>query len=528
MKLPVGRVKGTGKQAHTYTFLAPDKAEQLKVDEFVIYELITEHGPQPVYGRITQRQAIRLYPDAFALDPNIDPTLIAEMIGYQDAGYPLFELTVTNIGHFNPDLRDFINPRLPPPSGCPIYLATDASLTQVLNKRHHGEVGALQIGTLLSRPTGDVPITLDGAAITSTHLAIIASTGAGKSYLTAVLIEELLKSNNRAAILLIDPHNEYGTLSQLQNHPQLKTATYNPQVTVYQPTDIKIQPSTLTLTDFIHLLPDLSEKMIFLLQRALTELRKTPNEKMHNIRWTIPQLLETIDTITQDGALKGYSQTATALIWRIESVLEQSGLFDDRKPLSLNHLCRVGHAAVLQLNEVKARDQQLLVATLLRRVLWARTQTEKGRFSPHHKLYLPFPVFVIIEEAHRFAPASGDIVSSKIMKEILGEGRKFGVGMTVISQRPGKLDGDVISQCNTHCLLRIVNDVDQKRVADAVETVGKNLLSELPALSKGQVIIAGEAVTTPILCQVRQRLTPHGAVSKNAPQAWIKVQTGHR
>lgn len=92
--------------------------------------------------------------------------------------------------------------------------------------------------------------------------------------------------------------------------------------------------------------------------------------------------------------------------------------------------------------------------------------------------------------------------------------------MALISQRPGKLDGDVISQCNTHCLLRIVNDLDQRRVAESVETVGRDLLVELPALTKGQAIVAGEAVSTPVLCQVRSRYTPHGAESKDAPADW--------
>ena len=71
------------------------------------------------------------------------------------------------------------------------------------------------------------------------------------------------------------------------------------------------------------------------------------------------------------------------------------------------------------------------------------------------------------------------------MKTILSEGRKFGVAVGLISQRPGKLDADVLSQCMTQFILRIVNPVDQARVAESVESVGRDLLQELPALSKG-------------------------------------------
>ncbi|MCB8921644.1 MAG: ATP-binding protein [Ardenticatenaceae bacterium] len=70
--------------------------------------------------------------------------------------------------------------------------------------------------------------------------------------------------------------------------------------------------------------------------------------------------------------------------------------------------------------------------------------------------------------------------------------------------------------------MTIINDLDQRKVAEGVESVGRELLSELPGLSKGQVIIAGTAVTIPVLCQVRPRHTPHGGKSKDAAQIWIR------
>ena len=109
-------------------------------------------------------------------------------------------------------------------------------------------------------------------------------------------------------------------------------------------------------------------------------------------------------------------------------------------------------------------------------------QTSRQQVSRRSPLHLPYPVFTLIEEAHHFAPAHSDAVSGAILKQILGEGRKFGVGVGLVSQRPGKLDGDVLSQCNTQFLLRIVNPVDQQKVRESVESVGQDLLRELPAL----------------------------------------------
>lgn len=96
------------------------------------------------------------------------------------------------------------------------------------------------------------------------------------------------------------------------------------------------------------------------------------------------------------------------------------------------------------------------------------------------------------------------------------------MGVGLISQRPGRLDGDALSQCMTQFLLRIVNPLDQESVSRAVEGVGRDLLRELPALSKGQALMAGRAVNTPVLCRVRQRLTPHGAEDPDAPAAWVE------
>jgi len=176
------------------------------------------------------------------------------------------------------------------------------------------------------------------------------------------------------------------------------------------------------------------------------------------------------------------------------------------------------------------QDQQVVVATLLRRLLHARMDTERGKSVEGDEAYLPYPVFVLVEEAHHFAPASADVISSGVLKQILSEGRKFGVGVGLISQRPGKLDADVLSQCMTHFIMRIVNPVDQASIASAVESVGRDLLDELPALSKGQVVIAGTALNTPVVCQTRTRLTRHGGTSIAAAEEWEKYfhrRNGH-
>ena len=528
---PVGTTKGPGQSPHEFTFVSPDPEQTLRTGEYVAYEAHVDGQDRRILARVTERHPLRLFPDSFMANPAIAPDFIANMVGYDhEAGtgdHELFQLTASILGYYDTTLEDFINPRIPPRTGWPVFLAGVDELKSVLSTKQPADVGSAHIGSLLSRERDAVPVAVDVHAFTSTHLAIIASTGAGKSYLAGVLLEELLKPYNRAAVLIVDPHGEYSTLGEMANLNEFILGNYRARTRVYQPGEVKVRRGALTMGDLRYLLPNLTERMEYVLRRAHRDVqRRAAADKRDPERWTLAELMIRLREIGEgsDGDEEGdsrYKETAEAIIWRLESVLNQSVIFDDFEHLKLDELFRPGQCSVLQLNEVDDRQQQVMVATLLRRLFRARMATQKNEAGSGNELYLPYPVFVLIEEAHHFAPAGGDAVSTGILKQILGEGRKFGVGVGLISQRPGKLDADVLSQCNTQFLLRIVNPVDQARVAESVETVGRDLLRELPALTKGQVIIAGQSVNTPILCRVRTRHTTHGAESINAPVEWV-------
>ena len=213
--------------------------------------------------------------------------------------------------------------------------------------------------------------------------------------------------------------------------------------------------------------------------------------------------------------------TTGALIWRLQSALGNSHIFHDFENMELDELFKPGQCTVVQLNEVDRREQQVIVATLLRRVYQARMDTSKNKVARGDRTYMPYPVFCLIEEAHNYAPANADAVSSEVLKTILSEGRKFGVSIGLITQRPGKLDSDVLSQCMTQCIMRITNPIDQDKIAASVESVGRDLLKELSSLSKGQVIVSGASVNTPVLLRVRKRITHHGGQDLDAPEEWL-------
>ena len=529
---PVGITKGPGESTHEFTFVSRDDAQELKNGEYVYYELADPDGaltqPRRVLGRVMKRVPLKLYPDSFLAEPEIAPSQVAAMVGYDSRANELFELHVAIMGYYDAPSASFINPWIPPQSGKQIFLADDEMLANILSRKRTGEPGSATIGSLLTRKQDAVPIVLSVKDVVSTHMAIIASTGAGKSYLASVLIEELMQPHNKACVLIIDPHGEYGTIDQIANFPQFsaeaegKRPAYSAQVRVYKPEQVKVRISSLDMGDMRHLLPEMTEKQQHLLSRALRKVR----ELKRSTPWGAEDLKAAIRAVSKqkgdedsDGA--DDSSTVHALTWRVEQRFVDNFTFDDIQHLDLPEIFQPGQCTVLPLNEIDERDQQVVVATLLRRLNRARMDTERGKVHSGES-YLPYPVFVLIEEAHHFAPGGAEVVSTSILKQVLAEGRKFGIGVGLISQRPGKLDADVLSQCQTQCIMRIVNEIDQKSVAAAIEGVGRDLLDNLPALSKGQVIIAGAAVNTPVICRVRQRITKHGGESKDAPDMWLQ------
>ncbi len=535
---PVGITKGPGETTHEYTFVSRDDEQVLKNGEYVYYELFDPAEPglngntalsRRVLGRIIKRVPLQLYPDTFLAEPEISPAQVAAMVGYDSLTNELFELHVAIMGYYEQATGSFINPWIPPQSGKQIFLADDDMLAGILSRRRAGQNGSAIIGSLLTRPPGAVPVVLSVKDLVSTHLAIIASTGAGKSYLASVIIEELMQPYNKASVLILDPHGEYGTLSEIANAEQFseegkggdgRGSSYRAQVRVYKPDQVKVRLSSLNIGDMRHLLSEMTEKQQYLLNRALRKV----NETKRGTPWGSADLKQAIKSVAKqkgdedsDGA--DDSSTIHALTWRIEDRFENSYTFDDLQHLDLPEIFKPGQCTVLQLNDIDERDQQVVVATILRRLYKARMETERGKVHSG-EFYLPYPVFVLLEEAHHFAPGGTDVVSTAILKQVLAEGRKFGIGVGLISQRPGKLNADVLSQCQTQCIMRIVNEIDQKSVAAAIEGVGRDLLNNLPALSKGQVIVAGAALNTPVICRVRSRFTRHGGESKDAPDMW--------
>ena len=498
MPTPIGLVKGPADSPLEFKFITPDKAK-LKSGEFVYYEL----EGRKVICRVVRRYPLRLYPDIYLSKPTVSPERIVRALGINAKEFELFEVRALIMGYYDSKLG-FVNPRIPPKPGQPIYLAEAETIQEVLMKKKPGEIGSLHIGYLLNRDE-NVPVVLDSALVTSEHMCILASTGSGKSYLAGVIAEELLRPYNCGALLILDPHGEYHTLKEVEGLEEFRDGDYVPRVRILGKDEIKIRVCELDYDELVTLLPRLTDKMEALLNEVYRDLAGEI--------WTSEDMIERLERIAQSDP--NLRSTAYGLIWRIRRYVQGMSVLDDYEHMDLRDILKPGQATVLQLTDMEEVEQQILACVLLKKILNARINYEKGRSGEK----LEYPVFVIIEEAHRFA--SRDARSYPVLKTILAEGRKFGVGVCLISQRPSKIDSDILSQCMTQIIMRIVNPADQENIRNSIESLGREMIEELPGLTKGQALVAGVSINAPVLIRVRKRLTSHGGTSKDAPREWI-------
>ncbi|MEB3294055.1 MAG: ATP-binding protein [Synechococcales bacterium] len=532
-RVVVGTVKGPGETGNQFLFITADN-RYVKIGEYVYYEVSNpvadgaEADRLRILGKISDRRLIEHLPDRIFADTEISPQAIAAIVGFTEKNPEIYEVSVDVIGYFDRALG-FMNPRRSPDPGARVFLASDTLLQQILNKRQPGDLGAAHIGSVLLRDAGAVPIALDVKELVSTHMAILAGTGSGKSYTAGVLIEELLAPNNRAAVLIFDPHGEYGTLQEMQTHEQFRGEDgYQPKVNLLTPDDIRIRLSSLDYYDLLTLLPDMSDRQQSILNKAFRILNR---HRHGDFRWSVPDLVAAVkeaDTQTDDEGNEKQGSSFAALEWKLER-LERSEYFHTfEHSVAPRDLFRPGQVTVLQMNEISQEEQQVICAAVLRQTNQARMNTHRQLIDPGDENFIPYPVFVVLEEAHRFAPAHEPSRCKTILRTILSEGRKFGIGVGLITQRPGKIDSDVLSQCMSQFIMRIINPVDQDSLKYGVEAAGRDLLKELPALTKGQVIVSGACVNTPVLCQVRRRWTQHGGETMDAPSEWQRYFQGHQ
>ena len=135
-------------------------------------------------------------------------------------------------------------------------------------------------------------------------------------------------------------------------------------------------------------------------------------------------------------------------------------------------------------------DKQEIVYESL---FWSRENSEGG---------IDRPLLVVMEEAHRYLASGTNSLASAVVQRIAKEGRKYGVGAMVISQRPSEVDETILSQCGTFFALTLSNPTDRERVRATLPDGLVGLLEVLPVLRTGEAIVMGEAAKLPMRCRI--------------------------
>ncbi len=516
-----GRVLGPGDSISEVIILSPRK-DLLKVGEFIYYTAsLPETGKEKIICRIASCESLLNFPEYMFSNPGVAPAEFSALLGFSDT-HELYRVTAVVLGYFNRKMEAFVNPRLAPDQGEPVFLVPSEELKGVISRRVDGP-GSAHVGHLFYRREGEVPISLDVAELVSKHLAVLAATGSGKSYTVGVILEEIMGANNKGCVLVIDPHGEYGTFKYMAAEPYSdvmlnSTDGYRPRVKIMTQKDFKVRISDLSFSDWHHILKGASDKMINILKDVITNLKHDGNIGAH---YTLDDIIHRMNR--NYGKSQADEASVRGLEWRLKEYGRKE-IFSDSEHVPLKELFAPGQITVLQLSELREEDQQLITSIILQRILRARVGTMKHQVPANSEFFIDFPVFIVLEEAHRFSPSFGESRAKHVLKTILSEGRKFGIGTCLVSQRPGKLDSDTLSQCLTQVIMKIINPSDQENIKQSVEGVTSDMLRELPSLTKGQAIIVGEAINTPVLVKIRKRYIKHGGESPNAPAQWLEKQ----
>ncbi len=385
-----------------------------------------------------------------------------------------------------------------PVPGALIYPATTNDLKQIYASDGRSNI---QVGTVY--PTKDIRAGIYIDAMLGKHFALLGSTGTGKSTSAALILHRICEAAPEGHIVMIDPHGEY-------------SAAFKTNGQILDVTNLQMPYWLLNFEEHCEVLltsrgndrqadSDILAKCL-LKARGKNRLAETMGKI--TVDSPIPYLLSDLSNAVQDEMGKLDKATNTAPFMRIKTKLDEikadpryqfmfSGmLVGDTMADFLSKVFRMPGdgkpISIIDVSGVPSDITSTVVAVLSRLVfdfaIWGRDEQTR-------------PILLVCEEAHRYVPneanADGSSVGT-ILSRIAKEGRKYGISLGLITQRPSDLAEGVLSQCGTIISMRLNNDRDQAFVKAAMPEGARGFLDSIPALRNRECIICGEGVSIPI------------------------------
>ena len=420
---------------------------------------------------------------------------------------------------------------------------------------------SIHIGNLIGYEKGDniVPVYLDVNKLVTEHLAILAMTGSGKSYTVGRIIERLVAQMN-GTVVVFDVHGEYGKAfakGEIQFNEDLDyiddkkdkdniykmqgmfkrliaagggISVYTPQIEsfdfkyMHKNKHLALQFDSFDMDDLSSILPGLTEPQERVLDVAIRYWQtkfNIPPRDIQDLRKVLSGDLEELrewSELSQSEAKALNGRSAAVASAKLSRVINEARSFYTRavgEPTDIYEMVgekgnNKGRLVIIDLQGLSDDAKQIITALISSEIM--KKAADKKRQTR--------PSFLVYEEGHNFAPAGIPCISKNIIKKIASEGRKFGVGFAIISQRPSKLDPDVTSQCNTIITMRLKNPDDQRFIAKTSDMFSKSDIEELPSLSTGEALICGRSIPAPLLVKIGSKALIHGGESPEVIKEW--------
>jgi len=400
---------------------------------------------------------------------NVEDLLKLKKLETDDSFYVMGKIKVLG------DVDNKEIPRAPPKPGTEVYIADDDILKKMFSNGH------IEIGHLISK---NVPVRLDANKLCSRHLAILAITGMGKSNTVAVLLSELNKLN--ATVLVCDVHGEYKYIQSNDSNNKLRTHIVKPKINIYN-------ISSGSLADLAGVDAQATKQRPYI-RKAVKNVKNRYKESDFNsaedyINEVIVELESFIEINKKDA---DSIQTA---IFRLEDMLQFKKHVIDIHYNPIDEI-RENHINILSLESLDENDMDIIVSYFSKEILRDRKESLRNGN--------PKPIFIIFEEAHLIVPQNRNTKSKLYISRIAREGRKFGVGICLVSQRPKTLDQESLSQCNNLIISKLIEPSDQSHVQHASENLSEDLLKQFPGLNVGEAVIIGPALKIPAIVKINK------------------------
>ena len=407
-----------------------------------------------------------------------------------------------------------------PTSGAGVYEVSYDELKGIFSR--HSDIG-YRVGHLTA--FNDIDVYLDASAFFGRHAAILGQSGSGKSWTVTTLIQSALQSMPHAHIILLDMHGEY--CDKEVDGVVTRSPFTADRVRCLKAQEVEFPYWLLAYSELCELITDPADDnasiQISFLRSILIRLKRETNEHLNlghitvdsPVYYALDALMDLIQKANAETS--DFGKTKSPLYGKFDQVLVRlnSLLNDTRYDFLMKPKTRKSTESLADLmkdlvglGQPNANITVLDLSAVPFDVLPMVT-AQIGRLAYEFNFWNPlcreFPIYLICEEAHEYIPRE-DIAryreARRSMERIAKNGRKYGVGLCIVSQRPHDVSETVLAQCSSYICLRISNPEDQEYVRSMVPEAVRGTFAALTSLSKGEAVALGEAVPMPVRFKV--------------------------